>query len=306
MSNSTNTNEIISLNTNSILNLNMSNVSKLTSTNYLMWSLQVHALLDGYALAKHLDSTMDIPAATLTTADVVSDNPEFIHWTRQDKLTTMPSLVLSHPRSNLWSHVRRQLLRSGRNSLKPMRNRVGDISNSSVISCVSSPKVPKLLTSIYKVSLPNLINSPSLANHTIMKTKWRSFLEGFLKNTRLLLIRLKGRTLPQASLKFMKDYSIMKPSSLLSKTRLLRLLQPLQMQYNIVTKPTTIATTTTTTGGRTTTPTPSTMILIVNMRLLPTSLKHAHKSPILGGASCVTHRDTVQDAALNTNQLSSS
>ena len=33
----------------------MSQKSKLTDTNYLMWSLQVHALLDGYAVAGYLD-----------------------------------------------------------------------------------------------------------------------------------------------------------------------------------------------------------------------------------------------------------
>lgn len=84
MSSSSNTNEIISLNRNTttLLNLNMSNVTKLTSTNYLMWSLQVHALLDGYALAKHLDSTVVAPAATITTDDVATENPEFVHWTR--------------------------------------------------------------------------------------------------------------------------------------------------------------------------------------------------------------------------------
>ncbi|KAL0741340.1 hypothetical protein Bca4012_082853 [Brassica carinata] len=81
-SSSNTTNEVISLNTNTLLNLNMSNVSKLTSTNYLMWSLQVHALLDCYALAKHLDSASVVPAATITTADVVTENPEFVHWTR--------------------------------------------------------------------------------------------------------------------------------------------------------------------------------------------------------------------------------
>lgn len=86
MSSSTNTTETISLNPNTLLHINMSNVSKLTSTNYLMWSLQVHALLDGYALAKHLDSSPVVPPPTLTTGDDVTENPEFVRWNRQDKL----------------------------------------------------------------------------------------------------------------------------------------------------------------------------------------------------------------------------
>ena len=34
-----------------ITNVNMTNVTKLNSTNYIMWSRQVHALFDGYDLA---------------------------------------------------------------------------------------------------------------------------------------------------------------------------------------------------------------------------------------------------------------
>lgn len=69
-----------------ILNINMSNVSKLISTNYLMWNLQVHALLDGYGLAGHLDGSTAAPPATITTANTVSENPAFVRWTRQDRL----------------------------------------------------------------------------------------------------------------------------------------------------------------------------------------------------------------------------
>ena len=74
-------NEVISItnNANSLLHINMSNVSKLTSTNYLMWSLQVHALLDGSALAKHLDANAVIPAQNITIDDVLVPSPEFVH-----------------------------------------------------------------------------------------------------------------------------------------------------------------------------------------------------------------------------------
>lgn len=40
-----------------LLDVNMTNVTKLTPSNYLMWSLQVHALLNVYDLASYLDST---------------------------------------------------------------------------------------------------------------------------------------------------------------------------------------------------------------------------------------------------------
>lgn len=80
------TSDSIAQNTNTILNINMSNVSKLTTTNYLMWSLQVHALLDGHALAGHLDGSSTVPPSTITTNAVISENPEFVMWKRQDRL----------------------------------------------------------------------------------------------------------------------------------------------------------------------------------------------------------------------------
>lgn len=86
MSSSKNTNEIISLNNNQLLHINMSNMFKLTNTNYLMWSLQIHALLDGYAFASHFDAVSEIPTATITNGDTVTPTPEYVRWTRQDKL----------------------------------------------------------------------------------------------------------------------------------------------------------------------------------------------------------------------------
>lgn len=49
-----------------------------------MWNLQVHALLDGYALANHHDSVPAIPTATLTNGgDAVTLNPDL--FAGQDK-----------------------------------------------------------------------------------------------------------------------------------------------------------------------------------------------------------------------------
>nr|BAM42649.1 Polyprotein [Arabidopsis thaliana] len=77
--------EIVLVNTN-ILNVNMSNVTKLTSTNYLMWSRQVHALFDGYELAGFLDGSTPMPPATIGTDAVPRVNPDYTRWRRQDKL----------------------------------------------------------------------------------------------------------------------------------------------------------------------------------------------------------------------------
>lgn len=64
----------------------MTNVTKLTSTNFVMWSRQVHALFDGYDLAGHIDGSIIIPPPTLTTEGIISTNPAYTLWKRQDRL----------------------------------------------------------------------------------------------------------------------------------------------------------------------------------------------------------------------------
>ncbi|CAA7032774.1 unnamed protein product [Microthlaspi erraticum] len=51
-----------------------------------MWKIQIHALLDGYDLAGHIDGSAVILPATLTTGEAVSMNPAYTLWNRQDKL----------------------------------------------------------------------------------------------------------------------------------------------------------------------------------------------------------------------------
>lgn len=73
-------------NSQQLLNANMTNVTKLNTTNYLMWSKQVHALLDGYELAGYIDGTLTVPTPTVTTDGALAVNPEFTRWKRRDKL----------------------------------------------------------------------------------------------------------------------------------------------------------------------------------------------------------------------------
>lgn len=72
--------------TQRLLNINMVNITKLTTTNFMTWNLQVHALLDGYNLAGHLDGSTPAPEQTITIDDAVSVNPAFTKWRRQDRL----------------------------------------------------------------------------------------------------------------------------------------------------------------------------------------------------------------------------
>ncbi|XP_010485012.1 PREDICTED: uncharacterized protein LOC104763323 [Camelina sativa] len=78
--------DAVPLTTSSLLHINMTNVTKLTSTNYLMWSRQVNALLDGYDLGTFLDVEATKPDPMITTAGSTTANPAYAVWTRQDKL----------------------------------------------------------------------------------------------------------------------------------------------------------------------------------------------------------------------------
>lgn len=51
----------LSENNSSLLNVNMANITKLSASNYLMWSRQVNALLDGYDLASFIDGSSSLP-----------------------------------------------------------------------------------------------------------------------------------------------------------------------------------------------------------------------------------------------------
>ena len=51
-----------------------------------MWSLQVHALIDGYGLIGHLDKSSVIPSPMLTINCETTVNPDHTVWNRQDRL----------------------------------------------------------------------------------------------------------------------------------------------------------------------------------------------------------------------------
>ena len=62
------------------------NSIKLTPTNYLSWKTQMEVILIGYDLQKFIDGSHPAPPTTITTNNVVSTNPAYQTWLRQDKL----------------------------------------------------------------------------------------------------------------------------------------------------------------------------------------------------------------------------
>lgn len=51
-----------------------------------MWSLQAHALVDGYGLIGHLDGSTKVPPPAITTDGETIPNPQHTTWKRQDRL----------------------------------------------------------------------------------------------------------------------------------------------------------------------------------------------------------------------------
>ena len=95
----------------------MSNITKLTPTNYLMWSRQVHALLDGYDLAGYIDGSITAPSETINTAGTATTNTAYKFWKRQDKLiysailgtitvTIQPLLSRSNTAAEIWDTLK--------------------------------------------------------------------------------------------------------------------------------------------------------------------------------------------------------
>lgn len=78
--------DIVAVDTQTVFNVNMTNVSKLSTSNFLMWSRQVHAMFDGYSLSGYLDGSVEVPSPTILTNDAAAPNPAFTLWKKQDKL----------------------------------------------------------------------------------------------------------------------------------------------------------------------------------------------------------------------------
>lgn len=126
---------LISNDKNTILNVNMSNVTKLTASNFLMWSRQIHALLDGYDLAGHIDGSQIIPSPTMTTEAGTETNPAYTIWKRQDRLiysgllgamttTLQPILSNTNTAAEIWSTLTATYAKPSRGHVKQLQQQL--------------------------------------------------------------------------------------------------------------------------------------------------------------------------------------
>lgn len=127
--------ETIVPNTTSLLNINVANIVKLTASNYLVWSRQFHALLDGYELAHFLDESAPVPDATITTEGVTAPNPTFLLWKRQDKLifsallgaispTIQPLVSMASTSASVWKTLMSTYAKPTRGHIKQLLNQI--------------------------------------------------------------------------------------------------------------------------------------------------------------------------------------
>lgn len=123
--------------TETLLNVNMTNVTKLTSSNFLMWNRQVHALLDGYDLAGYIYGTTVAPPPTITTDAGVVPNPAFNLWTRQDKLIysgllgaitmpVQPILSTTATSAEIWSTLTSTYVKPSRGHIQQVKQQIAN------------------------------------------------------------------------------------------------------------------------------------------------------------------------------------
>lgn len=118
-----------------LLNVNMTNVTKLNATNFLMWSRQVHALLDGYDLAGYVDGSMVVPSSTVTENQTSVVNPDYLLWKRQDRLiysallgaistSLQPLLSTATTAAEIWSTLKSTYAKPSRAHFKQLKHQL--------------------------------------------------------------------------------------------------------------------------------------------------------------------------------------
>ncbi|CAA7043636.1 unnamed protein product [Microthlaspi erraticum] len=189
-------NEAIVINNQTLLNVNMTNVTKLTTTNYLMWSRQVHALLDGYDLASYINGSTTAPSATVTNGDITSANPEYTHWIRQDKLvysgllgvispTIQPLLSRASTAAEIWETLAATYAKPSRGHIKQLKHQLK-----------SSTKGSKSIDE-YVQGLTTIFDKLAILGKVIEhEDQVESILEGLPEEYKTVVDQIEGRDEP--------------------------------------------------------------------------------------------------------------
>ncbi|RVW60364.1 Retrovirus-related Pol polyprotein from transposon RE1 [Vitis vinifera] len=118
------------------------NSIKLTPTNYLSWKTQMEAIFIGYDLQKFIDGSHSAPPTTITTNNVVSTNPAYQTWLRQDKLlfgalvgtlspTLVPLITQSKTSYEAWQILANTYVRPSCDHIKQLKDHLKNITKGS-------------------------------------------------------------------------------------------------------------------------------------------------------------------------------
>ncbi|XP_019058235.1 PREDICTED: uncharacterized protein LOC109116736 [Tarenaya hassleriana] len=113
----------------------MSNVTKLTSTNYIMWNVQIRALLEGHNLEYFILDSNIIPAAMISCDDSLVANPAFEPFRQQDRLLffallgtislpLQPMVARSRSVRDAWASLAKVYGKASRGHLLQLRDQI--------------------------------------------------------------------------------------------------------------------------------------------------------------------------------------
>lgn len=205
--------ETITFNGKSLLHINMSNVTKLTASNYIMWSRQVHALLHGYGLSHYLDPSRNSPDRQITVNNVVSENPEYEVWNRQDQLiysaligalslNVQPTVSRSNTSAAVWITLAETYAKPSRGHIKQLQHQI------------KQWKKETRTIDEYVLGLTNRFDQLALIGKIIDHEDQVDYILGGLpEDYKSVVDQMEGRDVAQASLRSMRSCSTMRRNS---------------------------------------------------------------------------------------------
>lgn len=186
----------IQTSTQTLFNMNTSNITKLTSTDYLMWSFQIHVLLDGYDLTGFLDKSTVAPDITLIVKEAIVVNPDYAAWKKQDKLSfstllgaispsIQPVVSRATTSAQIWHTLAFTYAKPSRAHIKQVRNQMK-----------LWTKGTRTIDEYFQSFTVWIDQFAILGKFLTLKIRLNSFLRDFLKIINRSLIKLRKMNAP--------------------------------------------------------------------------------------------------------------
>lgn len=72
--------------TDPVIQINIPVSTKLDRQNFLTWRSQIEPIIDRFGISQYLDPLFTPPAQQIKVGEVLTSNPAFLTWYRQDRL----------------------------------------------------------------------------------------------------------------------------------------------------------------------------------------------------------------------------